>query len=81
MSTRCAKEVPLLEQLDPHWRTTERTLVSGNDLVTWLRFGGTVPATGKSFEVDVCNVFTFDGDRIVEWREYLDANAVFEAFL
>src|SRR5688500_13373142 len=75
-----ASEVPLLQQLDPHWRRIDHLIVSGDDVAFWLTFGGTVKATGRSFETEVCNVATFANGAIVEWRSYADYSTTVEAW-
>lgn len=73
-----ANEIPLPQAMSSQRRRIERLVVSGNE-VAWLTSGGTVLATGKVLETEVCNVLTFDGDRIVEWRAYADYSKVMEA--
>lgn len=75
------EHMAILQLIEPHWNRPERVLVSGPDVVAWTRFGGTVRSTGKSFETEVCNVFTFDGDRIIEFREYGNFAPMMRAWL
>lgn len=43
-------------------------------------FGGTVKATGKSFEMEICNVMHVDGGKIVAWESYGDVSKVADAW-
>lgn len=63
----------VLTQMDPHWRRLHKgPIVSGNDVVFWGTFGGTVTATGKEFEMEVCNVMHLEDGKIVAWESYSD---------
>ena len=71
----------LLPQIDGHWRRLERgPIVSGDAIVTWGVFGGTVKATGKSFEMEICNVMHVDGGKITAWESYSDVAKVADAW-
>jgi ketosteroid isomerase-like protein len=67
-----AVDFPYLRLLESHWRRIEHVIVAGNTVVTWLKFGGTANGTGKSFEMEVCNVFGFADDKVIEWQMYGD---------
>lgn len=70
-----------LDAIPDHWRRVERSLVSGNDVATWLRWGGTVEATGRSFDIDGCTIFTVDDDgRISAIVEYWSWDRLVEPF-
>jgi ketosteroid isomerase-like protein len=70
-----------LDGVPDHWRRVERTLVSGNDVATWLRWGGTVEATGRSVEVEACTIFTVEDDgRISAITEHFPLEPLTEAF-
>jgi ketosteroid isomerase-like protein len=70
-----------LDAIPDHWRRVQRSLVSGNDVATWLRWGGTVDATGRSFEIDGCTIFTVDDDgRISAVVEYWSWDLLVEPF-
>lgn len=70
-----------LDAIPDHWRRVERTLVSGNDVATWFRWGGTVEATGRSFDIEGCTIFTVDDDgRISVVVEHWPADSLAEAF-
>ena len=70
-----------LDAVPDHWRRVERTLVSGNDVATWGRWGGTVEATGRSFDIDFCTIFTVDDDgRISAIVEHWATEPLAEAF-
>ncbi|MCI0635236.1 MAG: nuclear transport factor 2 family protein [Actinobacteria bacterium] len=57
-----------LELIPDHWRTIERLLVDGDNVAFWLRFGGTIAATGKSFEVEICGVVEVRDGKIATWN-------------
>lgn len=67
-------------QLAAHSRKLERALVDGSDVATWITWSCTVAATGKSFECPLCNIFHFDGERIVRWESYGDFAGAYAAF-
>ncbi len=64
-----------------HWRRVERLIVSGDDVATLLRFGGTIESTGKSFEVEVITVFGIRDGHIASIDEYADYEPAFAAFV
>ena len=71
----------LLTQIDGHWRRLERgPIISGDAIVTWGLFGGTVKATGKSFEMEACMVMHVNGDAIVAWESYSDFSKIADAW-
>ena len=37
------------EDMPDHWRTIERVEVAGSIVSVWLKFGGTIASTGRSF--------------------------------
>ena len=57
-------DTPLFRQFSRHWRIADRIVAGGNKVVVWLRFGGTVRATGASFEVSLCDIFHVANGRI-----------------
>jgi ketosteroid isomerase-like protein len=63
-----------------HWRRIERLVVSGDDVATWVRFGGTAAATGRSFELEGCTVFGVRDGLISSITEYVDLQPAYEAF-
>jgi ketosteroid isomerase-like protein len=59
--------------MEPHYRRFDRgPIVSGNDIAYWGVFGGTVKATGKSFESEICGIFHTQDGKIVRWEMYFD---------
>jgi ketosteroid isomerase-like protein len=58
--------------MEPHYRRFDRPIVSGNDIAYWGVFGGTVKATGKSFEVEICGIFHTQDGKIVRQELYYD---------
>jgi ketosteroid isomerase-like protein len=48
-------------------------------VVVLLRIEGRVPATGKQFEEDAVQVFTFQDGAIVRFQDFQDSNALAEA--
>lgn len=63
----------VLLQMDPHWRRLDKgPIVSGNNVVYWGTFGGTVKATGKDFEMEICNVMHLRDGQITAWESYAD---------
>lgn len=71
----------VLLQVDGHWRRLDRgPIVSGDAMVTWGTFGGTVRATGKPFEMEICNVMHVRGTKIVAWESYSDFSKVADAW-
>lgn len=67
----------LLPQIDGHWRRLERgPIVSGNSVAAWGVFGGTVKATGKAFEMEICNIMHVEGGKIAAWESYSDFSKV-----
>lgn len=73
----------ILLQMEPHWRRLEMGPVgSGGSFAFWVTFGGTVKATGKSFEAEVCNVMHLDQKgKIVRWEGYHDISKVAPAWV
>ncbi|MGH9026895.1 MAG: nuclear transport factor 2 family protein [Acidimicrobiia bacterium] len=59
-----------LELIPDHWRKIDRLLVDGDNVAFWLRFGGTVAATGKSFEVEICGIVKVRDGKITTWDFY-----------
>ena len=47
-------------------------IAADNKVVALGRAAGTVIATGKPFDYAWSMVFTFDGDKLVKFREYID---------
>jgi ketosteroid isomerase-like protein len=58
----------------------ERLLVSGDSVAVWSTSGGTVAATGRSFEIEVCTIFDVRDDKICALAEYADFTTVMAAF-
>ncbi len=61
-----------LELIPDHWRKIERLLVDGDNVAFWLRFGGTIAATGESFEVEICGIVTVRDGKVATWNFYTD---------
>lgn len=70
---------PLFEQLSHHWRKIDRCLASGDNVVIWLLFGGTLASTGRDFEIEVCDIFTVKGEKITALQIYGDFSAMLQA--
>lgn len=71
----------ILLQMDPHWRRLDKgPIVSGTDIVFWGTFGGTVKATGKAFESEICNVIHMRDGKIVAWESYSDLSKSIDAW-
>jgi ketosteroid isomerase-like protein len=66
--------------LSSHCRRVEHVVVSGDDVAVWTRFGGTVAATGRSFEVEGCGIFSLRDGLVCSLTEYLDVTPIQEAF-
>jgi ketosteroid isomerase-like protein len=58
----------------------ERLLVSGDSVAVWQTSAGTVAATGRSFEVEVCGIFDVRDGKICAVTEYVDAGPIVAAF-
>jgi len=54
-------------------------IAADNQVVALGRMAGTVIATGKPFGYNWSMVFTFDGDKLVKFREYYDTANLIEA--
>ena len=67
-------------QLSDRYRRDQRLLVSNDSVVVWITSGGTVAATGKSFEIQACTIFDIRGDKICALTEYADFGPVIAAF-
>ena len=67
-------------QLSDRYRRDQRLLVSGDSVVVWITSGGTVAATGKSFETQACTIFDIRDDRISALTEFADFGPVLAAF-
>jgi ketosteroid isomerase-like protein len=52
---------------------------AGNQVVQYGRTAGTVRASGSSFDVPVCHVWTITGGRISVLASYIDSAAMLEA--
>jgi ketosteroid isomerase-like protein len=63
-----------------HSRRVEHVVVSGDNVAVWTRFGGTVAATGRSFEVEGCVIFGVRDGLVCSLTEYLDVTPIQEAF-
>ncbi len=59
--------------------TTEAMYAAADDVVQYGRTKGTVVANGATFDIPECHVWTFDGDRVVHVRFYIDSAAMLEA--
>ena len=68
-----------LALIPDHWRRVERLVVSGDSVATWMVFGGTVGATGRSFEIEGCTVWDIAGDRIQAITEWIDLGPMLAA--
>lgn len=72
----------ILLLMEPHYRRlVAGPIVSGDNVVFWGVFGGTVTATGKSFETEICNVMHLQGGEIVAWESYSDVAATADAWI
>ena len=60
------------ETLAAHFRHVEHLLVSGDSVAVWLSFGGTVAATGRSFEVEGCVILDVRDGKVCAITEYVD---------
>ena len=45
---------------------------AGDTVIAEARYGGTYKATGKAIDAQVCHIWTFRGDRIVGFQQYVD---------
>jgi ketosteroid isomerase-like protein len=70
-----AVDEPLFAGLPDHWRRVEKLLVCGDTVAVWLCFGGTPRATGRAFEVELCDVIEVRDARIQSIRIYADFGA------
>ena len=70
----------VLGQLATHHRRIDRMLESGDDVASWFVWSGTVAATDRSFECQVCNVFHFVAGRVARWETYGDFTEAVSAF-
>ena len=77
-ATRAA-DAPMFAQLSHHWREADRVLTSGDKVAVWLRFGGTVARNGRTFEVEVCDIFTVDGEQLTALEIYGDFSGMMAA--
>lgn len=68
-----------LELIPDHYRKIERLLVDGDNVAIWLRFGGTIAATGESFEVEICGVAEVRDGKITRWNFYTDRTPMTQA--
>jgi ketosteroid isomerase-like protein len=75
-----AVDEPVFAAVPDHWRRFDQVIVSGDTVVVWGTFGGTVAATGKSFEVEACNVIEVRDDLIQSLTMYADWSGLTDAF-
>ena len=68
------------DTLAAHFRRVEHLLVSGESVAVWLTFGGTVAATGRSFEVEGCTIFDIRDSKVCAITEYIDFTEAQAAF-
>ena len=66
--------------LSHRYARIERLLVSGDSVALWQTSAGTVAATGRSFEVEVCGIFDVRADKICAVVEYADYTTIVAAF-
>lgn len=66
--------------LSDRYRRDERLLVSNDSVAVWITSGGTVAATGRSFEIQACTIFDVDDGKISAITEYADFGPVVAAF-
>jgi ketosteroid isomerase-like protein len=66
--------------LSERYRRDERLLVSNNAVAVWITSGGTVAATGRSFEIQACTIFDIEDGKICAITEYADFGPVVAAF-
>jgi ketosteroid isomerase-like protein len=71
----------LRETLAVHFRRVEHLVVSGESVAVRLAFGGTVAATGRSFEVEVCAIFDVRDGKVCAVTEYVDFTEAQAAFV
>ena len=71
----------LRETLAAHFRRVEHLVVSGESVAVWLTFGGTVAATGRSFEVEGCVIFDVRDGKVCAVTEYVDFAETQAAFV
>ena len=71
----------LRETLTGHFRRVEHLVVSGESVAVWLTFGGTVAATGRSFEVEGCVIFDVRDGKVCAVTEYVDFTEAQAAFV
>jgi ketosteroid isomerase-like protein len=84
LSSRAEVEETFTANLDlmpDNWRTVDRLIVDGPTVVAQLTFGGTIAATGKSFEIEVCTVYEVPDGVITSIAEYADWRPLLEAFV
>jgi ketosteroid isomerase-like protein len=68
------------ENLDFQQFEPREFLAHGDKVVTLGHFRAAVKSTGRSFSTDWVMVFSFHGDKVVRFREYVDAAAINAAF-
>src|SRR5262245_19057985 len=68
------------ELLSHRYAPIERLLVSDDSVAVWQTSGGTVAATGVSFEIEACTIFDVRDDKICAVTEYSDLTSVVAAF-
>lgn len=72
----------ILQLMNPHYRRlVAGPIMSGDAVVSWGVFGGTVAATGKSFESEICNVMHVKDGQIVAWESYTDLASSADAWV
>ena len=67
------------EGIPDHWRTIERVEVAGSTVSVWLKFGGTVASTGRTFEQQGCTVWEVRGDLLSSAIEHASYQPAIDA--
>jgi ketosteroid isomerase-like protein len=67
----------VFEPLDRDWWSSftadpDQFLDAGGEIVVLGRYRGVAQATGKTLDVPFVHVWTFEGDRAVRFRQFLD---------
>ena len=63
----------LLAAIDSFTAAPDRFVDSGDDVIVFGRYGGTMKHSGAKLDAPFCHVFRFKGDRIVSFQQYTDS--------